>query len=383
MAAVEHHASTPNPAGLAISAVHVPPPGSLAGPAAVDGSAIGPDDDFRTCHALREQQELALWGNLDRCPTLAEAAEFWRGNAYEERFLFLARLGHETAGLCSVTLPLRDNTSTAGVDVLVAPAYRRRGLGRTLLRHVEDLARSRGRTSLDGYFEVPLRDAPAGATVPAKSGAGGLPLANPATAFALASGYELEQVERGSSLALPVADAVLDRLAARAIETSGDYSLVWWDGPCPEDLVDKYAELKAHMSVDVPTAGLDWGLEEWDAARVRSGEEELERSGTEAAVVAAQHRGTGDLVGYTVLEWRPGVPASILQNDTLVVAAHRGHNLGLLLKLANVRRAQQRWPAARSVLTWNASENQHMLAINGALGFKPAGHEGEWQKRLG
>lgn len=332
---------------------------------------------------MREQQELALWGNLDRCPTLAEAAEFWRGNAYEERFLFLARLGHKTAGLCSVTLPLRDNTSTAGVDVLVAPAYRRRGLGRTLLRHVEDLARSRGRTSLDGYFEVPLRDAPAGATVPAKSGAGGLPLANPATAFALASGYELEQVERGSSLGLPVADAVLDRLAARAIETSGDYSLVWWDGPCPEDLVDKYAELKAHMSVDVPTAGLDWGLEEWDAARVRSGEEELERSGTEASVVAAQHRGTGDLVGYTVLEWRPGVPASILQNDTLVVAAHRGHNLGLLLKLANVRRAQQRWPAARSVLTWNASENQHMLAINGALGFKPAGHEGEWQKRLG
>jgi hypothetical protein len=28
-------------------------------------------------------------------------------------------------------------------------------------------------------------------------------------------------------------------------------------------------------------------------------------------------------------------------------------------------------------------ENGHMLAINTLLGFKPAGYEGEWQKRLG
>jgi hypothetical protein len=45
-------------------------------------------------------------------------------------------------------------------------------------------------------------------------------------------------------------------------------------------------------------------------------------------------------------------------------------------------RAQERWPAARSVLTWNASENRHMLALNTSLGFKPSGFEGEWQKRL-
>jgi hypothetical protein len=55
----------------------------------------------------------------------------------------------------------------------------------------------------------------------------------------------------------------------------------------------------------------------------------------------------------------------------------------MLVKLANLRLAQQRWPAARSVITRNHSENQHMLAINISLGFKPAGYEGEWQKRLG
>jgi hypothetical protein len=66
-----------------------------------------------------------------------------------------------------------------------------------------------------------------------------------------------------------------------------------------------------------------------------------------------------------------------------VVAEHRGNRLGLLIKAANLRAARQRWPTARSVLTWNAVENRHMLAINTLLGFKPAGYEGEWQKRLG
>ncbi len=109
----------------------------------------------------------------------------------------------------------------------------------------------------------------------------------------------------------------------------------------------------------------------------------MARSGVQSAVTAAAHRPTGELVAYTVLNWRPGVPESIAQQDTLVSSAHRGHRLSMLTKVANLRRAHSRWPSARSVLTWNANENQHMLAINIALGIKPAGYEGEWQKRLG
>ena len=32
------------------------------------------------------------------------------------------------------------------------------------------------------------------------------------------------------------------------------------------------------------------------------------------------------------------------------------------------------------VITFNAAENDHMLAINVALGFRPAGYDGEWQR---
>ena len=116
---------------------------------------------------------------------------------------------------------------------------------------------------------------------------------------------------------------------------------------------------------------------------MRNEEQSNRRGGVQAQVAAALHEHSGTLVAYTVLTWRPDAPAGVIQEDTLVSAEHRGRNLGLLTKAANLRAAQERWPSARSVLTWNAVENGHMLAINTLLGFKPAGYEGEWQKRLG
>lgn len=334
--------------------------------------------------ALREAHELEKWGDLDRCPTLSESLEYWRGSDYEDRQLFIARLGQETVGTCSVTLPLRENTYTAGISVDVAGAYRRQGWGRRLLEHAEAVAVRRGRTSLDAYCEVPAAQVDRAARLlHAKSGAGSLPADDPAVAFAASAGYELEQVERAGRLALPVHQNHLESLETEASSKAGGYAVADWADTCPDELVHQYAALKARMSSDVPIAGLDWEAEVWDAARVRHEEQANIRSGVQSQVAAALHRTSGELVAYTVLNWRPGVPGSITQQDTLVVEEHRGKRLGLLIKAANLRAAQQRWPAARSVLTWNAVENRHMLAINTLLGFKPAGYEGEWQKRLG
>lgn len=374
--------SRPHP-GVVITAVGIPPGDVQAGRDTANPAA-GPLGDFLAGQAMREAHAMEVWGSLERCPTLAEALEYWRGNRYEERQLFLARAGRETVGLCSVTLPLRENRATAGIDILVDPRWRRRGVGRALLDQAEAVARKRGRSSLDAFHELPLDAVRPGARmVAAKSGAGALPLEDPATAFALAHGYELEQVERSSRLTLPVPGEVLERLEAEARHHAGDYVLTGWDDHCPEELLAAYAGLRARMSTDAPTAGMDWEREDWDALRVREDEQELVRGGVQSSVAAAIHRTTGDLAGYSALAWRAQVPESVIQQDTLVAPEHRGHRLGMLVKTANLRRVPAKWPAARSVLTWNASENQHMLAINTALGFKPAGYEGEWQKRLG
>ncbi|WP_255768061.1 GNAT family N-acetyltransferase [Pseudarthrobacter sulfonivorans] len=272
-------------------------------------------------------------------------------------------------------------TALAITPVLM-PGYRRRGWGRTLLAHAEAVATAHGRTSLDACCELPAAKVEQGGRlVPAKSGAGGLPVDDAAVVFAIACGYELEQVERASRLALPLPAGELPELetAARA----AGYALVAWSDTCPEQLVAEYAILKNRMSTDVPIAGLGWEAEDWDPARVRHEARTSSRAGVQVQVAAALHTASGRLVAYTVLNWRSDVPATMTQQDTLVTADHRGKGLGLLVKTANLRAAQGRWPAAHSVLTWNAVENRHMLAINTMLGFKPAGYEGEWQKRLG
>ena len=91
----------------------------------------------------------------------------------------------------------------------------------------------------------------------------------------------------------------------------------------------------------------------------------------------------GRLVGYTSIQLPEDPPHLAFQHDTLVTREHRGHGLGLALKLANLRVLAERLPQVRTVRTWNAAENAHMLAVNTAMGFRPSGHLCTWQRHLG
>ena len=71
-----------------------------------------------------------------------------------------------------------------------------------------------------------------------------------------------------------------------------------------------------------------------------------------------------------------------VQTDTLVLREHRGHALGLALKVANLRALQREKPDVAAVRTWNADTNVHMIAINARLGFRPTGWSREWAKQL-
>lgn len=349
-------------------------------PEGLDASAT----DFRAFHELDVAHHMELWGNLDRCATLTEAVLFWRGDEYEERQVFLARLDGAVVGSGTLTLPLSENTTTAGVDVLVGAAFRRRGFGSKILGVLEQLARDRERVSFDAYCGEPIAPIESGVELlEAKSGTGGVPLNSASTRFAVHHGYSLEQVETNSTLALPVQEARLQQLEAQALQSADGYSVLAWRDRCPDELVDVFARLKSLMSTEVPIAGLGWEGEVWDAARVHQEESTWLASGLESVVSVARHEASGELAAYTVLTHRGASPAVIYQEDTLVAPGHRGHRLGMVVKIANLRRAKELWPGATVVMTWNATENRHMLAINIALGFKPSGFEGEWQKRLG
>jgi hypothetical protein len=68
-----------------------------------------------------------------------------------------------------------------------------------------------------------------------------------------------------------------------------------------------------------------------------------------------------------VHELRPGIAA---QEDTSVLAPHRGHRLGLRLKLAMLDWLRVERPDVTHVDTWNVPGNAPMIAINDALGCR-------------
>jgi hypothetical protein len=67
---------------------------------------------------------------------------------------------------------------------------------------------------------------------------------------------------------------------------------------------------------------------------------------------------------------------------TLVDPPHRGHRLGTIVKIANLRYAMAGEPALRVVDTWNAAVNDHMISINEAIGFRAMDALVDWQRTI-
>ncbi len=96
-------------------------------------------------------------------------------------------------------------------------------------------------------------------------------------------------------------------------------------------------------------------------------------------MAGAIERSSGRLVAYTDIGIASSEPVVGEQWDTIVDPQHRGHRLGLLVKLANLRQLRARFPATESVQTYNATENAHMRAVNAQLGFVELERSVAWQ----
>ena len=339
--------------------------------------------NFLEFSRLSDALVLETWGNLDRATPAGARLRYWRDDAYKRLQLFFVRDGGRMVARSWVRYELQDNLGSALVHVDVLDEFAGRGIGRALLDHAEALAAADGRTVLMTFTEHPADfDADGPDVLRPATGTGALPASARAVRFAQEAGYQLEQVERFSSLAVPPAPGLLDALEREALARAEPYELVTWTDHCPEEYVEQLAVLMSRMSTDAPTGGLSYDEETWDAARVRHVEDTWTQAGNISLVTAARHRDCNELAAYTVLELAPGKPWLADQDDTLVAASHRGHRLGMLVKIRNLRRLLAEYPAVERVNTFNAAENDHMLAINVALGFRPAGYDGEWQRTV-
>ena len=347
-------------------------------PEALDSADAG---DFLAFSELSDALVMETWGNLDRATPPGARLRYWRDDAYSRTQLFFVRVDGRMVARSWIECALQENLGSAFIHVGVLNDYTGRGIGRTLLAQVESLAVADGRTVLMTFTEHPADfDAEGPDVLTPATGTGALPAAARAVRFAQQAGYQLEQVERFSSLSMPPDAAVLDALEREALAKAEPYELLAWTDRCPDEYVEQLAVLMSRMSTDAPTGGLSYDEETWDVARVRHVENIWKQAGNVSLVTAARHRERGELAAYSVLELAPGKPWLADQDDTLVAASHRGHRLGMLVKILNLRRLLAGYPAVERVTTFNAAENDHMLAINVALGFRPAGWDGEWQR---
>jgi GNAT superfamily N-acetyltransferase len=261
-------------------------------------------------------------------------------------------------GIGDLTMYRRENDHVAELVVAVLPAARRHGVGSAIVAEAERLARASGRRELGGMDEVPVRAGYEDAAV----------------FFAPRLGFVSVQHMVRRELRVPL--RLID------VPPLPGYSLITFTDRWPDVFIEDRCELGRRMSTDIPLGDLVRDEEIWDEARVRHMEGSFAAQNRAKVTTAAVHDASGHVVAFTEIAVPLGAPESSWQHDTLVIGEHRGHGLGLAMKVANVFAVMQAYPAVRTISTWNAAENEHMIAVNDAMGFQVVAHSTSWLKKL-
>jgi GNAT superfamily N-acetyltransferase len=251
-------------------------------------------------------------------------------------------------GCYALELPERENRLNGFINLLVGVGSRRRGIGTALLAHAARQADASGRTLLMGGARVGAPGAAFGAAVGATTG--------------------LQEVRRILDVG-PDLHARLPGLRSEAEQRAAGYVLRRWVGPTPDDLVPGVCGLNMAMA-DAPHDAAYEPIT-WDAARLRAAEQRSATQGTRDYSVAAVQDGTGAVAALTQVTIDPaGAPGWAYQQLTAVTRPHRGRRLGLLVKVAMLEWLATTEPELRQVMTGNAAVNEHMIAVNEALGHR-------------
>jgi GNAT superfamily N-acetyltransferase len=251
-------------------------------------------------------------------------------------------------GCYALWLPERENLQNGFLETLVAVGSRRRGVGTALLAHAGRQAELGGRTLLMGGARVGAPGEAFGRAIGATAG--------------------LQDARRVLDVG-PDLHARLPGLRADAAARAAGYSLRQWRGPTPDDLVDGVCQLYTALA-DAPH---DEAFEPvvWDPPRLRAAEQRSVVQGTRDYSIAAIHDQTGATAALTQVTVDPaGAPGWAYQQITAVTRSHRGHRLGMLLKVAMLAWLAEAEPQIRHISTFNAVPNEHMIAVNEALGHR-------------
>jgi GNAT superfamily N-acetyltransferase len=300
------------------------------------------DLDLDTAAELAEIDNAAL----EAVPLKRHTAETfqlecrYRGDDGPYDGLWLARVDDRLVGYAGLVLNRFEYLDGAKILGAVHPDAQRRGIGRALMSAAESAT------------ERPRLRAPAWAHTAGE-------LAVPHFGYTRQGSHEVRR--------LSVHSEQPPELVASVEEASRDYDLERYAGPCPDELLADMQLLREAIN-DAPDPGDEF--ESYPPERIRGYEASLASRHETLYTVVARHRATGEPAGITfvcVPELRPRIAA---QEDTSVLAPHRGHRLGLRMKLAMLDWLAAERSDVEFVDTWNVPGNAPMIAINDALGCR-------------
>lgn len=278
---------------------------------------------------------------------LGEAARVasWRSQDGWRRYLVGA---YEDAALIGIGVGMTsdDDPGTTWVDVAVAPAFRLRGVGSSLVRAVEREAANATRLVARAFR--PTADA-----------------LERVTNFAGRLGFTPATRETVVELGLAGADLP-------DVQPPSGYTLSSYVNGVPAQLRAQVGVLKGLVDAEAPNGELHWQPtpvtpEEYadELARWHS----QGRSAVETIALDEQ----GEVAAWTCLVTAsPPRPAHI--EGTLVLGPHRGRRLGAAVKTACLQAARDLGGTER-VRTSSDDGNQWMRAVNDELGFVPVEFE--------
>lgn len=267
--------------------------------------------------------------------------------------------GTSIIGIAGTAVPLTENLDQVFVHISVHPAHRGNGAATALVEGalIPEL-RQIGRPIVAGFGDVSLD---ADLEDPSL----------PATRIAARLGAIRVSAATSQALDLPLDAETLEELEARAEEKIGEYRIQTFDGEIPQEHLESYGSLLRQLDLDDPHEDFQVEAGDYPPERLRRMESQARDAGTRP-LIAVAIAPDGTFVGNSVIDVHDSPGTTIAhQENTLVMPEHRGHRLGLALKVRNQRRLQEAFPQLRRLITWNSRTNAAMIAVNDQLGFRP------------
>ena len=265
-----------------------------------------------------------------------------------EHYLYVPEGGSDPTGVLVLDMPTRDNLQLVWAQITVHPEHRRRGHGSMIMNEALRKTREAGRSTI--WVGTAEDD-------------------HGARKFVENFGFSYASHDaRRRQVLSDVNHAELRRLWADAQAAASDYSLERLQPPVPDQVLSELVEVTAAIN-DAPMGDLTYEDEKFDVQRLRDLETALLGRGECAYRVIARHRETGEVGGHTIVMVHPLQPEVGGQGDTAVARHHRGHRLGLLLKIDMMRWLADAEPQLKIIETWNNADNKFMINVNEALGY--------------